>query len=182
MNTKILFCVAFVLNACTPIHHTQMIEQPIGQQLVAGPGDLVIRVNKQRDLKNAFGRADIFGRKTDEGYSELRFAGVETDGTFVFYRRDVDIVTNETTMSRSVSSQNYGSTTTNVTRTSPNSAMATTTGTVTTVNPPSDYHVVVPPETIAIRIPSGSKSFPFENYKVEIVATTPTSFTYYLSQ
>lgn len=177
-----LLCAALVLGSCSSIQQTQVMEQPAGKQLAAGPGDLVVRISKQRDLKNAFGKADLFGRKTDEGYSELRFAGVEADGTVVFYRKDVDILTNETTMSRSGLSHSYGSATTSATRTGPSSATATTTGMVTTIGPVSDYHVVVPPETIAIRIPPGTRSFPFEGRSVELLSSDRVSLTYRVSQ
>lgn len=161
----------------------------MGQQLLAGPGDLVLKVNKQRDLKNAFGRADLFGRKTDEGYSELRFAGAEADGTVVFYRKDVVIVTNETTMSRTPLTQSFGSATTTTRGTVTGStvggqlsgsgtATSTTSGSVTTISPHSDYHVVVPPETVPIRIPAGTKAFPFEGGTVEILSATPTALSY----
>jgi len=97
------------LSACASIEKSRLVEQPTNQQLLAGKGDVVLRVNKQRDLENAFGNADIFGRKTSEGFSELRLVGTEDSGGVVFYRNDVRIITNETTMSRSGVSTTFGS-------------------------------------------------------------------------
>ena len=52
------------------------------------------------DLPKVFGRADLFGRTRDRGFSEVRYMGLNASGMPVFQRRDVDIMTNETTMSR----------------------------------------------------------------------------------
>lgn len=177
------------LAACAPIQHAQTILQPIGQPLTVGPGDVVVRVTKQRDLANIFGAADIYGRKTDEGYSELRFAGVERDGTIVLFRKDIEIITNETTMSRSPFVSSYGSSTTtttaNVAGTShgnqfsgTGTSRSNTSGSVVTMVPTSDYHVVVPPETIPIRLPKGTSSLPFEGRSIDLFAATPTSLSY----
>lgn len=63
-------------------------------------GDVVLRLDLKENLPNAFGRADIYGRKRDRGFSELRYMGMDTAGGLVFRRRDVDIITNETSMTR----------------------------------------------------------------------------------
>jgi hypothetical protein len=61
----------------------------------------MLKVEVRESLPNAFGGADIFGRTRDVGFSELRYMGLDPSGYPVFRRRDVDIVTNETTMNRS---------------------------------------------------------------------------------
>ena len=96
------------ISGCAAIEHTSYIEQPVGQARIAGIGDVVLRVNKQRNLENISGKADIFGRKTNEGFAELRFAGVEKSGEIVLYRKDVQIISNETTMSRTPIAFNTG--------------------------------------------------------------------------
>ena len=73
----ILLLMATLIAGCASIEHTSTTEQPTGKTIIAGVGDVVLRVNKQRNLENVFGNADIFGRKTNEGFVELRFAGVE---------------------------------------------------------------------------------------------------------
>ncbi len=59
------------LAACSPIQHQETVRQPVGRELVAGVGDVVLRVDRSRDLENIFGRADLYGRKTNEGFSEV---------------------------------------------------------------------------------------------------------------
>jgi hypothetical protein len=69
-------------------------------QAFASTGDVTRRVDRRDDLPNAFGRADMFGRTRDRGFVELRYMGTNSAGQTVFRRTDVDIYTNETTMSQ----------------------------------------------------------------------------------
>lgn len=165
------------LSACAPIQHTADIAQPVNAQLTAGPGDVLVRVDKKRNLTNAFGGSDIFGRKTDEGFSELCFGGVDPDGTITLYRRGASILTNETTMSRSGLSQSFSSANGNASIYGNNASFNGTEAT-TTINAPTDYHVAVPTSAMAIRLPKGTVTVPFEGYTVELVSAFPTSISY----
>ena len=177
------------ISGCATIKHTSNAEQPIGQQFIAGVGDVVLRVNKQRDLENIFGKASISGRKTNEGFSELRFAGVEKNGEIVLYRKDVRIITNETTMSRTPFSTTTGNSNSSITGSYYGSgnvgnvnANARTNYSSTTLSPTSDFHVVVPPETIPIRLLAGETKIPMEGYIVEIIKVTPVSLEYKITK
>ncbi len=168
-----------LLSSCASVKHTSKSKDTIGKSKIAGIGDVVLRVDKYRSLLNAFGKADIFGRKTKEGFSEIVFAGVETDGTVVFYRKDVQIHTNETTMSRTPISSTRRAITTNASgRYNGNSNNGTFTGSAhtnyssTTVSPASDYHVLIPSETIPIRLSAGESKFPIEGHLIEIIKAT----------
>ena len=68
-------------------------------------GDVLVKVTLKDSLPNIFGKADIFGRKRDRGYIEIRFMGMAQDGRAIFRRRTVEILTNETTLSPSQSIQ-----------------------------------------------------------------------------
>jgi len=92
--------ILIVLAGCATIEHYETPKQAIGKTLSAGIGDVVLRIDKSRDLTNVAGKADLWGRKTNEGHTEVRYLGAESDGTLVFSRRDVDIVSNETTVTR----------------------------------------------------------------------------------
>jgi hypothetical protein len=89
-----------VVTACAPVEMHEHTAQPVQTLMTAGIGDQVLRIDRSEDLPNAFGRADLFGRKRDAGFTEVRFVGIE-NGKPVFERRDVEIRSNETTMSRS---------------------------------------------------------------------------------
>jgi hypothetical protein len=180
---------AALIAGCATIEHTSNSEQPIGQPTIVGVGDVVLRVNKQRNLENAFGKADLFGRKTNEGFSELRFAGMEKTGEVVLYRKDVRIITNETTMSRTPFSTTTGSANTNVTGNYYGNANygnvnsnARTNYSSTTLMPASDFHVVVPDETIPIRLSAGETKVPMEGYVVDIIKATPSSLEYKITK
>lgn len=83
------------------------IDVPENKELFASVGDTLVKVRLRESLPNTFGGADIFGRKRDRGFVEVRFMGIAADGSAVFRRRSVDIYSNETTMSRS--GARYGS-------------------------------------------------------------------------
>ncbi len=179
------FVLLSALAGCASIKHTSNAQQPVGQTVLAGVGDVVLRVDRQRDLENFFGKATISGRKTNEGYSELRFAGVERTGEVVLYRKDMRIITNETTMSRSPLSTIFGSSTTSMSGAYTNyggtgtiNANAQTNYSSTIIAPTNDFHVVVPAETIPVRLAPGETRFPMEGYIIEIVKVTPNSLEY----
>jgi hypothetical protein len=173
--------LAIFIWGCAAIEHSSYIEQPVGQTRIAGIGDVVLKVNKQRDLQNLYGKADLYGRKTNEGFSELRFAGVEKTGEIVLYRKDVQIISNETTMSRSPLSFNTGQANTRVTS-SGNTARATTTASGVTLSPASDFHVVTPPETTPIRLAVRETKLPMEGYTVEVIRAAPNSLEYKITK
>jgi hypothetical protein len=185
-----IFCLYLSIAACASIERTTKAEQPTGQQLISGVGDVVLQINKQRNLENAFGKADIFGRKTNEGYSEIRFAGVEQNGEVVLYRQDVRIMTNETTMSRtlpfststgsarSTLSGNYSG----ITNTGNLSATSQANYSSTTIAPATDCHIIVPAEAIPIRVRVGENRVPIEGYLIEIIKATPVSIEYRITK
>jgi hypothetical protein len=76
------------------------INRPENQEIYASIGDVLVKVSLRESLPNLFGKPDIFGRKRDRGFVEIRFMGMTDDGRAVFRRRSVDIYSNETTMTR----------------------------------------------------------------------------------
>jgi len=94
-------------------------------------------------------------------------------------------MTNETTMSRTPFSAKFRNSNTNVNgsyydtgNVGTFNAAATTNSISTKISKTSDYHVVVPSQTIAIRIPAGDPNVPIEGYVIEIIKATPISFEY----
>ena len=79
------------------------LNQPTDEELYSSVGDTLVKVVIKEPLPNALGGSDIFGRKREKGFVEIRFMGMNKDGHAVFHRRSVDVVSNETTMSRSQS-------------------------------------------------------------------------------
>ena len=99
--------------------------------------------SRQENMPNAFGKADLFGRKRDVGTTSVIYLGLNGSNA-VFLRRDVDISSSKTTMNSSPSVINQSSTsyhTGNVGGTSYS-------GTSTTYNAP----IFLPPNTPQDRI------------------------------
>ncbi len=93
----VTFTVLFA--GCAPVQMHSGTDRAPGVAY-ASTGDILLRVNRTDDLPNIFGRADLYGRQRDRGFSEIRYMGITPSGQPYFRRRDVEIVTNETTMSQ----------------------------------------------------------------------------------
>ncbi|WP_454796946.1 hypothetical protein [Novosphingobium lindaniclasticum] len=76
------------------------------KEVFTSVGDVVLKVTLKDSLPNIFGKADIWGRKRERGYVEIRYMGIAPDGRAVFRRKTVDIETNESTLSPSQSWSN----------------------------------------------------------------------------
>ena len=180
MRMKLLMTasLAVLLAACSTIESKPYVSQPVGQLLRAGVGGVIVHVDRKRNLENAFGKANIFGRKTYEGFSELRFMGVQ-NGQVAIRRVDVAVYNDETTMSRSGTYI-------------PNSSTGTTTGMVggvpfmatTNVSGPGTY-IPPRPSNVSVSAPSGidflapiGQPLPFEGVTVTITAADPVSVSY----
>lgn len=189
--TRRVFLILFALMAsgCGHVQHTANAEQRIETSLLAGIGDVVLHVDKDRCLKNAFGKCDIFKRRTNEGFVDVRFLGVEPSGEIVLSRKDVAIISNETTMSRTPISLTAGRSTTSVTGSQQDrgvvtafSGTAATTYQATTLQPETDYHVVVPSGEVAIRVAGPGSLVPVEGHIIEVLSATSYSLEYKVRQ
>jgi len=175
---RLVICLTLLaIAACAPIQHEQVLSTTRPLSGVAGIGDLVARVDKERNLENIFGASDVWGRKTNEGFTELRFAGLTPAGEVVLYRTDTNIVTNETTMSRSPFSSTFSQA--NATTTYGGGVANTSiSGTSTTIHPTTDYHAVIPAGSAQITVPKGTDAVPFEGHVVRILSATAVSLNY----
>src|SRR5436305_2082755 len=107
LRTAFIVTLIFpLLCGCAPVQMRAQIDRPAGEAYVS-TGDIVLRVERVDDLPNVFGRADLFGRSRDRGFTEIRYIGLNAGDSPVFRRRDIDITTNETTMSRTGSFSTY---------------------------------------------------------------------------
>ena len=99
-------CLAFAMcSAPQPVWAKQStaINKRENTEIYTSVGDALVKVTLRESLPNAFGGADIFGRKRERGFVEIRYMGMTQDGRAVFRRKTVDIFSNETTMSPSQS-------------------------------------------------------------------------------
>jgi len=86
--------------ACAQVEMHSRVDRTPGNAF-ASTGDIVLRVTHTDDLPNLWGRADLYGRTRERGFVEIRYIGVTSAGLPMFRRRDVEIMTNETTLNRS---------------------------------------------------------------------------------
>lgn len=143
------------------------------KEITVSQGDVMLHVTLKESLPNAFGGADIFGRKRDRGFVEFRFMGVTPDGKAVIRRRTVNVYSNETTMSRS--GMRMGSA--NV-QPSGNGAVITTTSfgaQPATVQP-------LPPDTIEIVLDlSKPRILTVEDRQIEVRSVSEDGVTFLVS-
>ena len=150
------------------------IDVPENKELFASIGDLLIKVRLRESLPNAFGRADVFGRKRDRGFVEIRFMGIASDGRAIFRRRTVDVYSNETTMSRS--GMQFGSA--NI---QPNGNGAQISGYI--VGPQQATVEAMPPDTIEFALDlSKSNIITIEDRKIEIRKADEGGVTFMVSK
>ena len=126
----LLIIIIALIAACATPQKQEQVFQVRGATLVVGVGDVVLSIERTSDLPNAFGGADIFGRKKAQGATEVRFLGI-TEGQVVLARNDIDIDSDETTMTRGGGLLLPSQTTTSMTGivgTTPVVGSATTTG------------------------------------------------------
>ncbi len=170
--TTVLILVAAALAVgCAAVRSYEIVQQPMATTLDAGLGGKLFRIERSSDLPNAFGGADIWGGKVDQGFLELRFAGVADDGRLVLRLTDVETRSNETTMSR------YG--------VGHATATASTSGSWTTASgvyipPPKGQTVVLPPNTIEFLYDATKGPLVVEGIEVTFVGSSPQGVTYRL--
>lgn len=148
-------------------------------------GSELYRITKERDLPNAFGKADIFGGKVNAGYKELRFVGLTEDGKIIFRLTDIDIESNETTMSR------YGSSSTTVnSNTTANATVigdsaygsANTYSTIQHYEKPQSTVTQLPPNTVEFLFNPDEKHLNLGDVTIEVKQVTNYSISYVLHQ
>ena len=107
MNVKIFTITALtvIFAGCGTIQSHDKLAQTLGKDLETYVGGTIFKLNRSRDLPNAFGRADLFGGRVFAGYTELRYQGIADDGKILFRVTEIETHSTETTMSR------YGQTT-----------------------------------------------------------------------
>lgn len=163
IGVRLGFAILVLATAAPALaRQSSSVNQKENVQLYAGVGDSLVRVTLKENLPNAFGGADIFGRKRDRGFVEIRYMGQTPEGLAVFRRKTVDIYSNETTMSRG--NVTYGQALINS-----YGGGATISG--YTVGPQRSTTQVLPPDTIQVVLDlSKNRILTVEDRQIEIVS------------
>ena len=88
------------LASCASIDNKTTVSQRLDTVITAGVGDTIYKSTSSKNLPNAFGKADIFGRTTPTGTTTVIFEGANSS-VATFSRRTIDIDTGATTMNSS---------------------------------------------------------------------------------
>ena len=92
--------VALFLSAGTANAEEYVLAINPGGPYSVTPGGEIARITKQRPLPNAFGAADIFGRKVESGSIQFIYFGRADNGQAMIRRLDIEVFSTATTMSR----------------------------------------------------------------------------------
>lgn len=183
MFRKLLCATVLVITGtgCATIQEQSRMSVAENQPLVAGVGDIVLKVNVEKSLPNAFGKADLFGRTTPTGLITLSYGGVE-NGSAILIRDALDIETGATTMNSSPLVIPNNSTTTYSGRIGNDNFQGTarTTGTPTVIQPKTPNALVNQRASIKLEVSKDSlpQDLIVDNFIVTITDFTSHSINY----
>lgn len=101
----LLAAVAFLwLPGCAQVEHSQQIAQPVGRTITVPVGGAIATITKDKDLPNVFGRADLYGRKVNEGVTKIIYKGRGNDGSAQVEQIDVDVRSDASAMTNTSTS------------------------------------------------------------------------------
>jgi hypothetical protein len=157
---------------------TEKLVQKRGVVLKTYIGGPIFKVKRTSPLPNAFGKKDIFGRKVDRGFFELRFLGVDDNGKGMFRITDIETTSSETTMSRTPITYTTGNARATY---NPYTNTATVTGSAITFGPQVGSTEILPPNTTEFQLdPKLVKDLEFGEVKLTIKKISPVSISYVL--
>ncbi len=156
---------------------TGKLVQKANTELETHVGGVVFTLNRASPLPNAFGKKDIFGRKVDRGFVQLRYRGKTPDGKLVFTVTDVETRSNETTMNRTPIAV-----TNSTAQATANAGSVTAHGTSTTVYGQAGRTESLPADTTEFVVdPTQKSEFKIADVGVRVIAYDELSLKYRLS-
>jgi hypothetical protein len=161
--------VAVLLVGCGSLQEYSKLAMPVDRTLRTGPGGVVFRIERSRDLPNIYGRADLWGRKVETGYQELRYDGLSDDGQAVFLFREQQILSNETTLTQMGGFATF-------------SAQGSS-ATATAIGPARAHTQVLPPQETQFKHDFTKRpTLEYAGVRVTILGLTPSELTYSLTK
>ncbi|WP_156962415.1 hypothetical protein [Salinisphaera hydrothermalis] len=164
--------LAIALAGCASVKTHDAFKPGPGTHMT-GVGQSMIQVQKRQALRNAFGKADVFGRTTYAGETDLRYIGMR-NGRAVMRVTDVDAHTDKTTMSET--GVGFAHTSADVTAT-PMGAHGESTTTYSL--PPTGQTQALPPNVTQFSVdPTSRPTVPVGNARITILSASPQSIRY----
>lgn len=95
------FLIIFLIG-CSTIQDYRLLSHPTGEVIRASVGSTLFRLDKQSDLPNVYGKADVYGGKVDRGYTEVKLLGIKEKRYVTLLVSDLSLQSTETVMDRYV--------------------------------------------------------------------------------
>ena len=164
---------AALLTGCGTIKNYSQLAQPTGKELETHVGGSIFKINRSRDLPNAFGRADLFGGKVFAGYTELRYQGIEDTSRLILRLTELEAHSTETTLSRNAQSSGSFS--------DYSDPSGKAYGNATFYNPPQGSTEILPPNTTQFAFDAAKeKDLVIAGVRVTFLEFTPQRLRYRL--
>lgn len=181
MMLRALICgVILTIPACAPVEHAQSLSQPIGKVQTVPVGGEIASISKQKNLPNAFGAADVFGRKVDTGLVKIVYQGQAKDGGPVLRQIDIDVHSTASTMSRTPAF--YTASSNAMAHGYGNRGHATITGSSQSsafaMAPVAETNTVLPPNVTQFTVPKGKTLTLATGQTVEFIDVQPHQISY----
>lgn len=178
IKTIIGSITVFALIGCASVRHQSVVESSSKKTKTAFKGQKLVRIKKVEDLKNAFGKRDIWGGKVDKGYTEIYFAGQE-GAKLKFVVVEVDVDTNASVYTRYM---NRGPTFTATSKKNFDGTV-TTTGEVNPGLGQEEWRQQLPPNSYEIVLDyPNEKEIDLDNINVEVLSVAEGKITFDLFQ
>jgi hypothetical protein len=167
--------VALVMAGCAQVEQRQRLTEPVGLVLRTPVGGAIATIIKDRDLPNAFGRADVYGRKVDAGFTQIIYRGRGLDGSVLVEQVDVDVRSNASTLTRRPV---LYSRTQPAVASARESGVAYGTSRVVRVASPADEASMLLPEAAQFSVPKQKSLTLPTGQRIEFLAAEPHELTY----
>jgi len=95
-----IISLLFVVSVCATIQEYETLTQDTDVLLSTSVNGVIFKIQKEKDLPNAFAKKDIYGGMVDQGEKVLRFRGLNEQGNLVLRLTDIDIKSNENVFTR----------------------------------------------------------------------------------
>ena len=95
-----IISLLFIVSVCATIQEYETLTQDTDVLLSTSVNGVIFKIQKEKDLPNAFAKKDIYGGMVDQGEKVLRFRGLNEQGNLVLRLTDIDIKSNENVFTR----------------------------------------------------------------------------------
>ena len=179
---------SLLLVGCAQVEHKQQLAGPVGRATTTPVGGAIVTINKEKDLPNIFGRADIYGRKVDTGFIKIVYKGRGNDGSVLVEQIDVDVRSNASVLTRmpatySAHSQSSVNGTVEVNRFGgTGSVTGQGTSNAFGMAPHAEQNIVLPPNATAFAVPKGKSLTLPTGQTIEFLNVEPHQVTYRIAE